>query len=88
MRPIAGRTFTVRSLITRSDTDEPVASGSVRCSARIGKVRLRAVGRFRVGRAQCGMVIPRMTSRKTLRGSITVRAEGASVTSPYSFRIS
>jgi hypothetical protein len=87
-RPVAGRRFTVRSLITRSDTDAAVTAGSVRCGARVGTARLRAEGRFRAGRAQCAMTVLRKTRGKTLRGSMTVGAEGASLTRPYSFRIS
>jgi len=86
-RPVAGRKFTVRSLVTRSDTGEAVTAGSVRCRARVGTARLRAEGRFRAGRAQCVMAVPPKARGKTLRGSMTVRAAGASVSKPYSFRI-
>ena len=86
-RPVAGRKFTVRSVVTRSDTGETVTAGSVRCAARIGTARLRAEGRFRTGRAQCVMTVPLKARGKTLRGSIAVRAAGASVTTAYSFRI-
>jgi hypothetical protein len=86
-RPVAGRRFTVRSTVTRSDTGEAVTAGSVKCNVRVGAARLRADGRFRAGRAQCVMAVPLRARGKTLRGSMTVRAAGASVTKPYSFRI-
>lgn len=87
-RPVAGRRFTVRSVVTRSDTGEAVTAGSVMCTARVGTVRLPAEGRFRVGRAQCVMAVPRKAKGKALRGSMAVRAVGASVTTRYSFRVS
>ena len=86
-RPVAGRRFTVHSVVTRSDTDEEVTAGSVKCTARVGTATLRADGRFRTGRAQCAMAVPPRTRGTTLRGSMTVRAAGASVRKPFSFRI-
>ena len=86
-RPVAGRTFTVRSVVSRSDTDAVVTSGTVRCTARIGSARLRASGRFQAGRAQCVMAVPRQAKRKMLRGTMTIRAAGASVKVAFTFRI-
>jgi hypothetical protein len=87
-RPVAGRRFTVSSLITRSDTGEAVTSGPVTCVARTGNTRLRTQGRFRSGRAQFVMVVPRAARAKTLRGTMTIRAAGASVTRAFSFPVS
>ena len=86
-RPVAGRKFTVRAVVTRSDTGEAVTAGSVTCAARVGAARLRAEGRLRAGRAQCVMAVPPKARGKTLRGSMTVRAAGASVMTRYSFRV-
>lgn len=86
-RPVAGRTFTVRSVVTRSDTGGAVTAGLVRCTARVATARLRVQGRFRAGRAQCVVAVPPKAKGKTLRGSITVSAAGASVSKPYSFRV-
>ena len=86
-RPVAGRRFTVRSVVTRSDSPEAITAGSVRCTTRIGRSTLRAEGRFKAGRAQCAMAIPRGARGKTLRGSMTMRAASASVTRRFSFRI-
>jgi hypothetical protein len=85
--PVAGRRFTVHSVVARSDTDEEVMAGSVKCTARVGTATVRAEGRFRAGRAQCAMAVPRRTRGKRLRGSMTVRAAGASVRKQFSFRI-
>ena len=86
-RPVAGRRFTVRFVVTRSDTGATVATGSARCPARIGMASLRAQGRFRGGRAECTMAIPARAKGKLLRGSIVVRAAGATVTTAYRFRV-
>jgi hypothetical protein len=85
--PRAGKPFVVSSTITRSDTFETVSAGSVVCVVRAGATRVRAVGRFRGGSAQCAMTVPKSASRKTLRGTITVSALDTSVSKPFSFRV-
>jgi len=85
--PVAGRPFTVQALVRRSDSGETVTSGSVSCTARVGTTRLRARGGFGEGRAQCVVSVPRTAKGKTLRGTLTVRAVGASLSRPFSYRI-
>jgi hypothetical protein len=87
VRPVAGRMFTVRSVVTRSDTEARVTSGTVRCTARIGSARLRTSGRFQGGRAKCVMAIPHKARGKMLRGTMTIGAAWAAVTVAFSFRI-
>ena len=86
-RPVAGRPFTVQALVRRSDSGETVTSGSVSCTARVGATRLRARGGFGGGRAHCVVSVPRNAKGKTLRGTLTVRAAGASLSRPFSYRI-
>jgi hypothetical protein len=86
-RPVAGRMFTVHAGVRRADTGATVTAASVRCVARIGKTRLRAVGRFSGGRARCVVTIPRGAKGKTLRGTITIRANQAAVTRSFSYRV-
>jgi hypothetical protein len=86
-QPIAGRSFTVQALVRRSDSGETVTSGSVSCTARVGTTRLRTRGGFGGGRAQCVVSVPRNAKGKTLRGTLTVRAAGASLSRPFSYRI-
>ena len=86
-QPIAGRSFTVQALVRRSDSGETVTSGSVSCTARVGTTRLRARGGFGGSRAQCVVTVPRNAKGKTLRGTLTVRAAGASLSRPFSYRI-
>ncbi len=86
-RPVAGRTFTVAAVVRRSDTGGALTAAVVACTARIGKTRVRAVGRFSDGRARCIVSVPRSAKGKTLRGTITVRAAGARLNRAFSYRI-
>jgi hypothetical protein len=86
-QPVAGRSFTVQALVRRSDSGETVTSGSVSCTARVGTARLRARGGFGGDRAVCVVSVPRTAKGKTLRGTLTVRAVGASLSRPFSYRI-
>jgi hypothetical protein len=86
-QPVAGRSFTVQAVVRRSDSSETVTSGSVSCTARIGTTKLRARGGFGDGRAQCVVSVPRTAKGKTLRGTLTVRAAGASLSRPFSYRV-
>ena len=86
-RPVAGRTFTVAAVVRRSDTGGALAAAAVTCTARIGQVRVRAVGRFSDGRARCVVSVPRTAKGKSLRGTITVRAAGARLSRAFSYRV-
>jgi hypothetical protein len=86
-RPVAGRSFTVQALVRRSDSGETVTTGSVSCTARVGTTRLRARGGFGSGRAQCVVSVPRNATGKTLRGTLSIRAVGATLSRPFSYRI-
>ncbi len=86
-KPVAGKRFTASVVVTRSDTGEAMTSGTVSCAVRVGTARVAAVGRFRGGRVQCAMTVPRNAKGKMLRGTITVDALGASVKKPFSFRV-
>ena len=86
-RPVAGKSFVVHTGVTRRDTGAAVTSGSVACAARIGTGRVRAAGRFSNGRARCAVTVPRNAKGKTLRLTITIRAERATLTRTFSFRV-
>jgi hypothetical protein len=84
-QPRAGKPFTVSLPVSRSDTKRPIAAGSVTCNVTADGVRVRATGRVSKGRAQCSLVVPAEAS--TLRGSLTVRSGGTSVTARFTFRV-
>ncbi len=86
-RPVAGRTFTVGALVRRSDTGGAVGAATVTCTARVGKARVRAIAAFSGGQARCVVSIPRNATGKALRGTLTVRAAGARLSRPFSYRV-
>lgn len=86
-QPVAGKRFLVSTMISRADSGAAVTTGSVTCTARVGKTKLRATGRFARGVAQCVMNVPRGAKGKALRGTLTIRAGGGSLRKPYSFRV-
>ncbi len=86
-RPVAGRPFTVSTVVRRSDTGSTVISGSVTCTVRVGAARIRAAARFVGGKPRCVMTVPKDAKGKTLAGTIAVRALGTSVKKPFNFRV-
>jgi hypothetical protein len=86
-RPLAGKQFSISSVVTRADTGTRVGRGSVSCRVRVGNDALRARGSFRGRSARCTMAIPRTATGKRLTGSMTVRAHGTAVTKRFSFRV-
>ncbi|MBM2821420.1 MAG: hypothetical protein HW413_166 [Thermoleophilia bacterium] len=85
--PKAGKRFVVSTVVTRSDTETIVTSGKVACTARIGKAKMRATGRFASLRAHCSMTVPRSAKGKLLRGTMTVSTAGASLRKAFTFRV-
>jgi len=84
-RPRAGAPFTISVPVRRSDTNQAITSGSVTCKIVVAGKRVRAQGRIRAGKAQCTLRVP--NAGATVRGSVTVRSGGATVTSRFSFRV-
>ena len=85
--PTAGKRFVVSAKVTGSDS-LAFTAGTVSCAAHAGKVAVRATGSVAAGTARCAMKVPKGSSGKTLRGSITVTADGfAPATRAFGFRI-
>lgn len=86
--PIAGRSFTLRLVAARSDTNAVVQNGRVTCVGRIGNVRLRAqVQRVQGGAAVCTWNIPPAAKGKLFRGNVSVAFEGLRAQQGYSARV-
>ena len=86
--PTAGRTFTLRLVAARSDTNAVVQNGRVTCVGRVGNARLRAqVQRVVGGAATCTWNLPATASGKTFRGSVAVTFEGLRATQSYSKKV-
>jgi hypothetical protein len=86
-RPRAGEAFVVSTRVRRDDAGAVVTSGRVACSVRVGGARIRAGGAFASRRARCTMRVPATARGKTLRGSMTIRSAGSSVTRAFAFRV-
>ena len=84
-RPRAGRPFTISLPVSRSDTQRGITSGTVTCNVTANGTKVRATGRVRAGRGQCSLVVPQGAS--TIRGSMTVRSGGKSVTARFTFKV-
>jgi hypothetical protein len=80
-RPHAGVPFALTMRVQRPATGAAVTRGDVACALRIGGKRVPArTSRF-VGRvATCGFVVPAGTEGRRYRATITVAAEGSTVT--------
>jgi len=75
--PVAGKPFTMRLTVARSDTGAVLQNGRVTCIGRIGNVRLRAqAAGVTGGAAVCTWLIPKTAKGKTFRGSTAVVFEG------------
>jgi len=86
--PRAGRTFTLRMVAARSDTNAVLQSGRVTCVGRAGNARLRAqLARVQGGAASCTWQIPANAKGKTFRGSVTVVFEGLRASRSFSARV-
>jgi hypothetical protein len=90
MRPLsprAGRPLSVFVTYARSDGTRPTAP-SVTCRARLGGRVLPASGSSVTGgRATCRWVLPTNASGRTIRGTVTVQADGLRVSRPFTARV-
>jgi hypothetical protein len=86
--PRAGRTFTLRMVVARSDTGAALQNGRVTCVGRAGNARLRAqLARVQAGAVVCTWTIPANAKGRTFRGSVTVAFEGLRASRSFSARI-
>lgn len=77
-RPVAGRPFTINLPVTRSDTARKLIGAKIICNVQAGGRKVPATASIVRGVARCGLVVPR--SALAVRGSMTVRSAGRSVT--------
>ena len=86
--PIAGRSFTLRLVAARSDTNAVVQNGRVACIGRVGNTRVRAqVQRVVGGAATCTWNLAPGAKGKTFRGSVAVVFEGLRASQGYSGKV-
>ena len=86
--PTAGRSFTLRLVAARSDTNAAVQNGRVTCVGRVGNARLRArVQGVQGGAATCTWNIPPSAKGKSFRGSVSVVFEGLRASQSFSAKV-
>lgn len=71
-RAKAGRSFSARMAVLRSDLDAPLTEGAIACSARLGAKQLTGTGRFAGVRAVCTWRLAKSARRKRLSGTVAV----------------
>jgi hypothetical protein len=87
--PRAGRPFTLRLALIRTDTGAPLTSGTVSCSSRVAGKPLRPrSSAFVGGRARCVFSIPANARGRAFRSTISVRFAGATLGRTISGRVS
>jgi len=85
----AGKAFSAALAVTRNDTAGLVLEGTVTCSAKVGGVTIPVKARrLANGVAACSWTLPKTAKGKAIRGTITLTVDGATVTRPFSARIS
>jgi hypothetical protein len=87
-KPRAGRPFSLKMTVARTDTGAVLQGGRVTCVGRIGSSPLRATTAKVVNRAvTCAWTIPAAAAGKTFRGSATIVFEGLKASRSYSAKI-
>jgi hypothetical protein len=84
----AGKNFVAGLAATESDTNGPVTSGTVACSATVGTTHLAAVTRgVKNGIAACVWHLPANAKGKTVRGAVTLTVQGVAVKRSFSAKV-
>jgi hypothetical protein len=83
----AGARFTASLAATESDTNGPVANGTVACAATVKGVRVAATHSLANGVASCFWKLPKAAKGKTLIGRISITVQGTTLTKTFSARI-
>jgi hypothetical protein len=84
----AGRPVSVSLAANENDTNGPVQSGTVVCAATLGGKRVVAkTHAFANGIATCIWATPKTAKGKFLRGTITLKVQGASLTRPFAAKL-
>jgi len=84
-RPRAGKPFAVNLAVRRSDTRRGITSGTVSCKGRLEGKPLKGKGTVARGAGHCSFVMPRSAAGARLRGTISVRVDGKSVTAGFAY---
>jgi hypothetical protein len=83
-----GKSFVAGLAANESDTNGPVQSGTVACTATIGTAHITASAHgITNGIAACSWKIPKTAKGKTIRGTITLTVQGVKVSRSFAVKI-
>lgn len=85
VKPKAGSTVVASARVTRGGS--AIRPGGVRCSASIGKAKLRGTAKAASGVASCSFKTPKSAKGKRLTGSVSFRAGGQRFTKRFAARL-
>ena len=83
----AGKPVVVRAQVRQVETSQPVASGAVRCTMKVGSTTKRSAGQLTAGTATCRLTAPKVAKTTTVRGTMTVTSKTSTVSAPFAFRV-
>jgi len=86
-RPRAGKPFSVNLAVRRSDTSKGITSGTVGCRVLAAGKKVPAKSSVSDGAGHCRVVVPTSAAGTVLRGTITVRTGGKSVSEDFAYVI-
>lgn len=83
----AGKKFSVSLAANESDTGGPVATGTVACSATVGGKALHGTHALANGVASCTWTVPTTAKGKTVRGKISLTAQGTTLSKSFAAKV-
>ena len=86
-KPVAGRRFTFKLAVTRSDTGKAFVGGRMDCSPTVSGKQLAHSDSFKHGTAQLSLVVPATAKGKVLRVRIAIVSSGRTVDHTYAYGI-
>ena len=84
-RPTAAKPFTVNLAVRRSDTNRPVTTGSVACRVVVAGKKVAARGTISGGAGHCSFTVPADARGARVRGTITVRSGGKTISADFAY---
>jgi hypothetical protein len=83
----AGKRFTVKFVVTRSDTGTRMTTGKMICDPKVAGKVLRHAESFQQGIAKLSFVIPKTAKGKALKVKVTIKSGTSSTTKVTTFRV-
>jgi hypothetical protein len=83
----AGKPFTARALVMRSDFDVPVTEGNIGCAAKLAGRNYPGKAKFAGDRVACTWRLPKQARGKRFVGSVSVTLEGVLAKRSFSVRV-